>query len=137
MRFVEEFIAGSIILISKAIVWLLLWGITLSVMGAGLSLLIRCIYWLRFGYWITSICDGHLRVLELTDHQYDRAFLCIDAHTTWTGVDQIIRWSFLNGDMSLVLLLLGFAVFGILILCALLLNHVPEDNWLRKYYESR
>ncbi|TIS23898.1 MAG: hypothetical protein E5X07_15755 [Mesorhizobium sp.] len=137
MRFIEEFIAGSIILIGMAIEWLLIWAFALSVVGTGLSLLIRGIYWLRFGHWITSICDGHLRFLEFTSHQRDRAFLCVDAYTGWAGVDQLIEWSFLQGDMSLVLLLLGFTLFGILMVCALMLRYVPRDNWLRKYYESR
>jgi len=137
MQFVKEFIAGSLIVVGKAVSWVLMWASVLSVMGAGFALLIRGVYWLQFQYWITSVCDGHLRYLEYNQNLLgnDNAFLCMNGHTGWAGVDRLINWSLLKGDMSLVLMLLGMASFGVLIVSTLILNRVPPDNFIRSHYE--
>jgi hypothetical protein len=137
MQFVKDFIAGSIILVGKATATLLIWATVLFAMGSGLALLIRGVYWLRFHHWITSICDGHLRYLEHNPNLLgnDQAFLCVSGHAGWTGVDRLINWSFLKGDMSLVLMLLGMVSFGVLIGSTLILNRVPPDNFIRNHYE--
>ncbi|WP_395447566.1 hypothetical protein ACHMW7_21865 [Aminobacter sp. UC22_36] len=139
MRSIEAFVAESIILIAWAIGRLVALICVLAVFAAGISLIVRVIYWLKFGYWITSLCDGHLQLLlhkrSLSSH--DQAFLCMDANIGWAGVEQLIRWFFLQGDMSLALLLLGLILLGSLIVSALILRFVPKENWLRRYYESR
>lgn len=140
MRFIEEFLAGSIILIGKGTGLLLVWASTLLLLAAGISLLARIIYWLRFGDWIASICDGHIRFLSHfhTLLGSDQPFLCVNPDTGWTGVDRLIGWILLRGDMSLALLTLGLALLGIAIIAVVLIfSCVPKGNWIRKYYESR
>ncbi len=139
MQSIEALVAETIILVAWAIGRLVALICVLAVFAAGISLIVRVIFWLKFGYWITSICDGHVQFLALKRSQsgHDQAFLCLDANIDWIGVDQLIKWFFLQGDMSLVLLLLGLFLFGILIVSALILRFVPKENWLRKYYESR
>lgn len=135
MRFIEEFIAVSIALVGRAIIWLIMSTCVVSLFAAGISLLARVIYWLRFGDWITSVCHGHVRLLaHISPTGNDQAFLCMDTYFGWIGIDKIITWLLSNGDMSLSLLLIGLFLILVFFFVVKALAFIPEE--VENYYKS-
>lgn len=136
VKFIEEFIAVSIALIGRAIIQLMMWICVVSLFAAGLSLLIRGIYWLRFGDWISSICDGNVKLISNNVPPFENSspFLCIDSDIGWNGVDKLLTWFFSKGDASLSLLIIGLITISLLFLSVKIIDIIPSD--VKKYYAS-
>jgi hypothetical protein len=84
-----------------------------AIVGGGVALVGRVIYWLIRGIWLSSACDISW-VLPMKERARETwvAVGCHTFDTSWIGLNSLLNWWF-GLDVTLFLLLTGAVIFGV------------------------